>query len=425
MLTAEQNALLTRTGPGTPGGAFMRSYWQPAALSSELGIDPIPVRLLSEDFVLFRNERGEPAMLDVKCPHRGADLSYGRIENGALRCIYHGWLFGKDGTCLEQPGEPAGSTYANRVKTGGYPAVDVNGVILAYLGPGEPPPLPDFPFLLGPPEWSFATKLYHECNYLQGNEGNADPQHLSYLHRNFAAEGGSRESHALVSRDVAPRIDVEETPYGLRIYASRDVGEGEQYVRVSNIIMPNGSAFPAGLVVDPAVERLDGNTHYSMHFHVPIDDAHHWKYRILVRINGPVDQAYLAQQNESTGELPFERERASRNRYLQDRDEQRRRTFTGMGTDFQDHDRYAVESQGPIFDRSHEHLATTDKAIIAMRKQMIEAIEVVQAGGRPLMTDPREPRPCRDLVVRSMRIPAGEDPRIVVETVATGTAVSS
>jgi phthalate 4,5-dioxygenase len=108
----------------------MRRYWQPAALSSELGIDPLYVKLLGEEFVLFRDAAGAPALLDLHCPHRKTDLSYGRIENGTLRCVYHGWRFGGDGRCLEQPGEPAGSTYHDRVRQPAYPARDLGGLIL-------------------------------------------------------------------------------------------------------------------------------------------------------------------------------------------------------------------------------------------------------------------------------------------------------
>ena len=420
MLTAQENALLTQTGPGTPGGDFMRRYWQPAALSRELGADPIYVRLLSEDFVLFHNAEGEPCLLDLHCPHRKADLSYGRVENGTLRCLYHGWRFGGDGTCLEQPGEPAESTYRARIKQPAYPARDLNGVIFVYLGPDEPPAVPDLPWLTFPREHSWATKLLHECNYLQGNEGNVDPQHLSILHKTFEYDGTPRSSHLLTAFDAAPQIDVDETTYGLRIFAIRDTGAGEKYVRVSNFIMPNGSAFPAGQVVDPKQQQIDENLHYSLHFHVPIDDVNHWKYRVMFRLDGPVDVEFLERsQNDFTAESSYERKRAARNRYLQNRDEQQAKTFTGMGRNFQDHDRFAVESQGRILDRTTEKLATTDKALIAMRRQMLAAIDTVRDGGRPLMADPLVTNPCRDVVVRSTRVAAGENPHDVWRTPVT------
>src|SRR5918911_3181130 len=118
MLTKEENDLLTQVGPGTPGGDLLRRYWQPAALSEEIppGGAPIPVRLLGEDLVLFRDEDGKPGLLGLHCAHRGADLSYGRLEDGGLRCLYHGWLFNRDGRCLEQPGEPAGSQVYKKVR---------------------------------------------------------------------------------------------------------------------------------------------------------------------------------------------------------------------------------------------------------------------------------------------------------------------
>src|SRR5579884_2567691 len=136
MLTKEQNELLTRTGPGTPGGALLRRYWQPVALAEELPPDgpPLPVRVLGEDLVLFRDEYGRLGLLGLHCSHRGADLSYGRIEHGGLRCLYHGWLFDVQGRCLEQPGEPAGSTFKERIRHPAYPCREIGGLILAYLG---------------------------------------------------------------------------------------------------------------------------------------------------------------------------------------------------------------------------------------------------------------------------------------------------
>src|SRR5216684_1591436 len=150
MLTKEQNDLLTQTGPGTPGGALLRCYWQPVALAEELppGGAPLPVRVLGEELVLFRDDQGRPGLLGLHCSHRGADLSYGRVEAGGLRCLYHGWLYDAAGRCLEQPGEPAGSTFHERIRQTAYPCVERGGLILAYLGPGEAPLPPDYEFLL-------------------------------------------------------------------------------------------------------------------------------------------------------------------------------------------------------------------------------------------------------------------------------------
>src|SRR5439155_16201522 len=184
MLTREENDLLMRVGPETPGGRMLRRYWQPVALAEELpnGAAPLPVRLLGEDLVLFRDEQGAAGLLGLHCSHRGADLSYGRLEDGGLRCIYHGWLYDREGRCLEQPGEPLGSTFFQKIRHTAYPCIETGGLILAYLGPGEPPLLPGFDFLQAPPERCEVTRVIRECNYLQGNEGNFDPQHLQVLH---------------------------------------------------------------------------------------------------------------------------------------------------------------------------------------------------------------------------------------------------
>src|SRR5712692_10534968 len=149
MLSKDENDLLTHVGSGTPGGEMMRRYWQPAAISEELPPDgaPRPVRLLGEDLVLFRDEQGQPGLLGLHCSHRGADLSYGRLEDGGLRCIYHGWLYDLSGRCLEQPGEPAGSTFYEKIRHPAYPCVESGGLILAYMGPGKPPLVPAYPFL--------------------------------------------------------------------------------------------------------------------------------------------------------------------------------------------------------------------------------------------------------------------------------------
>src|SRR3954469_1605157 len=174
MLTREENELITRTGPGTPGGDLLRRYWQPVALQEDLPVDgpPQPVRLLGEDLVLFRDEQGQPGLLGIHCAHRGADLSYGRVEDGGLRCIYHGWLYDRNGRCLEQPGEPAGSTFHERIRQTAYPCEELAGMVFAYLGPGEPPLLPNYDFLHAEPGHSFVVKIYQDCSYLQGNEGN-------------------------------------------------------------------------------------------------------------------------------------------------------------------------------------------------------------------------------------------------------------
>ncbi len=318
MLTAEENELLTRISPGTPAGELLRRYWQPAALAEELPLNgaPLPVRLLGEDLVLFRDAQGEPGLLGIHCSHRGADLSYGRLEDGGIRCLYHGWLYDRSGRCLEQPGEPAGSTFHERIRHRAYPCIERAGVIFAYLGPGEPPLLPAYEFLTVPAENRFVTKLFSECNYLQGNEGNQDPVHLSFLH--FINTDAARESNQLQGRERAPRIECEPTDWGVRIYAVRPEGTDSRFVRISNAVLPNLTCFAGG--------PRDG---HSVNWHVPIDDTHHWKYTFLFRRGGPIDKQSTA-SGRAGADAAYHPIRNKGNRYLQDREEQRTFTFTGM-----------------------------------------------------------------------------------------------
>lgn len=408
MLTTEQNDLLTHTGPGTPGGALLRRYWQPVALSEEivLGSAPKPVRVLGEDLVLFRDEFGSAALLGLHCPHRGVDLSYGRIEAGGLRCLYHGWVMAKDGRCLEQPGEPAESVFKDKVRHTAYSTHERNGLVFAYLGPGAPPPVPRFPFLIAPPERVWCTKLWHECNYLQGNEGNVDPQHLSILHHFYDPREQFRDSRVIMGGDLAPKLIVEESPFGLRTYAVRKASDDEVYVRISNFVMPNGSTFDGVPMEDPAVRPPQPNEGYQAHWHVPIDDTHHYKYVIVHRYDAPADVAYLDRIVKGDVDERYARPRCAANRYLQNRAEMTTHTYTGMGPNFQDHDRFAVESEGPIFDRSTERLGTSDAGVIVMRRQMLAAIADMQAGRAPLSLAPDgEIDPVSELVVRSLRLP--------------------
>lgn len=343
MLSREQNELLTRTGPGTAGGALLRCYWQPAALAEELTGAALSLRLLAEDLVLTRD---------------------------------------------------AGGTVLLRSAQRAYPTHEAGGLILAYLGAGDPPALPTLPFLRAPLSSVWTWKLLHECNYLQGNEGNVDPQHLSFLHRFLHPLEEDRAfdaSRPFWTADLAPRIEVEERPWGLRISAIRKTNGDGEYVRISNFIMPNCSSFLGSAVVDPKVEQIPESSYYHFHWHVPIDDESHWKYRIAFRTDGPVDKAYLDSLVQAGSAGTYDRERRRENRYLQDRGEMTSRTFAGLGFNFHDHDRFAVESQGRISDRTKEHLGATDRAVAAMRKQMLQAIDDVRAGRDPLLVE-RDPR---------------------------------
>lgn len=378
MLSEEKNLLLCMTGPQTPGGRLLRSYWQPVALSDELTDDPLPVRVMDEDLVLFRDDRGRIGLLGLHCSHRGADLSYGRLEDGGLRCLYHGWLFDVAGRCLEQPAEPQGSGFKDKIQHCAYPCQEKGGFIFAYLGKGQPPHLPDYEFLNAREDLRFVSKLYQECNYLQGNEGNIDPSHLSYLHRQFVepenrtVSGSSKSPNMLYGRDVSPDIDVEETDFGVRIITRRRVDAEHQYVRISNFVMPNLSAFPG--------PSTDG---YSVHWHVPVDDHHHWKYNLIFNREKPLDRELLREREEREMVDGYRLRRNPSNRFEQNRNDLKTVSFSGMGPFFQAHDAWATSSPGPVQNRAAEHLGYGDKAIALSRQMLLRNLTVMEQGREP------------------------------------------
>lgn len=414
MLTKEENQLITLTGPGTPGGALMRCYWHPIALTDDLppGGAPVPVKILGEELVLFRDERDRPGLLGLLCSHRCADLSYGRIEDGGLRCLYHGWLYDINGRCLEQPAEPPESRYKDEIRHLAYPLIERAGLILAYLGRGKPPLLPSYECLVAAPEHRHVQKTFMECNYLQALEGDIDPAHLSYLHRFWqrrpmARKGtvpGSDKSAALLhSEDRRPRLESERTDFGVRNYAIRDAGDGTRWVRINNFIMPNkiGSVGNEGRIGEG----------YTIHWHVPVDDENHVRFDIFFNRTRPIERERY-EQELATETIDHRYRRNKRNRYLQDREQMTTTNFSGMGESNALQDAFASETPGPIHDRSREHLGTTDAHIIAARRQLLAGVAAVQAGREPIhvVRDPAQDD-MSHIVVVSEVIPPDVDHR--------------
>lgn len=388
MLSAERSEMLTLTGPGKPAGELLRRYWQPVALSREVPPDePVPIRILGENLVLFRNSDGKIGILERHCAHRGLDLSFGRVENGGLRCIYHGWLFGPDGQCLEQPGEPEGSTLCKLVRQPAYPTQEAAGMVFVYMGPGQPPKLPPLELFSAASDHVMTLRLHQECNYLQANEGNLDPTHQSFLH---GFRGGKQESaryqvpesvggtklnnHVLYAENTRPGIELEDTAFGVRALISRPIpGEGT-FLKVYNFVMPNYAVIPGGAGADG----------YSINWHVPIDDVSHWKFVIVFNRKNPVDMDRLRGAVIPEMASASETRRNKANRYLQDRADMTHGWFSGMGSNFVDHDTFATEMQGPIQDRTREMLGEGDKIIVRARKLMFGAIEDIRNNRDPL-----------------------------------------
>src|ERR687894_1080209 len=186
-MRAEQNELLTRTGPGTPMGILFRRYWLPALLASELpepDCAPVRVKLLSECLIAFRDTENRLGLIDEFCAHRGVSLWFGRNEDSGLRCPYHGWKYDVTGQCVDVPSEPVESGYAKKINLKSYPLIKIGDILWTYMGPKDKePPYPEWEFALVPPEQTFTSKRLQECNWLQAMEGGIDSSHVSLLHR--------------------------------------------------------------------------------------------------------------------------------------------------------------------------------------------------------------------------------------------------
>ncbi len=384
MLKPEDNERLVRVGPGTPAGTLYRRYWMPALLASELPENdgaPVRVRLLGEDLVAYRDTNGDVALVDAFCPHRRAPLFFGRNEECGIRCVYHGWKFDKNGDCTDMPSEPAGTPLQARVKLKAYPCVEKGGVVWTYMGPAEArPPEPDFEWLRAPATHRFVSKTFENCNYLQGLEGGLDTAHVSFLHNDNMGD-----STWLASHDKAPRLDVEVTDYGYWYSSTRSSRDNQNYVRLYQYIMPlqqmrgNVRGFNA---TPPETPKIDG------HIWAPIDDETTFVYNFMYSVepSKPLPEDYAIDYESYAGRGPedlvpgtFRLKQNQGNDYFIDRSVQRDHTFTGIkGVNTQD---FALqEGMGTIVDRSKEFLGTTDRAIVTMRRLLLDATYAAARG---------------------------------------------
>ncbi|HZT06284.1 MAG TPA: Rieske 2Fe-2S domain-containing protein [Chloroflexota bacterium] len=383
MLSTEENALLTRTGPGTPMGELFRRFWLPALLSEELpnsDCPPIRLRLLCEDLVAFRDSTGRVGILGAHCPHRGASLFFGRNEERGLRCVYHGWKFDADGHCVDMPNEPPESNFKDKVHAPSYPTRERAGLIWIYMGPADRrPSLPELEWARVPDDHRLVAKWLQETNYLQGFEGDIDTSHASFLHTYLdpSQSPGDRTIRPdLKAADRAPKIIVDQTDYGFRYGAKRRVGDGTFNWRITQWLMPTYSLI--GFIDFPANGRC----------WIPIDDEHTWTFFFHFHPERPLTEKERASFASGRAFPPhlipgtYRPLRNRENEYMLDRELQRTSTYTGI-YGVNDQDRAIQESMGAIYDRTQEHLATADTAVIAARRRLIQAVRDLQRGIEP------------------------------------------
>ena len=270
MLNKNDNETVCRVGPGTPMGRLMREYWVPALLSRELprsDSDPVRVMLLGEKLIAFRDSTGQVGLIQNHCPHRGASLFFGRNEEAGLRCVYHGWKFGVDGTCVDMPNEPAESDFRSKVKAVAYPTRERGGIVWAYLGPrATPPPLPNLEANTLPDGQGVVQAVMRECNWLQALEGDIDTSHLGFLHHGAKSPADYRAGTFAYYTvyDRAPRYQVVDTDYGAMYAAYRPAGDGQAYWRYAQFLFPFYVMIPSGVMGLQIWTRA----------WVPIDDEH-------------------------------------------------------------------------------------------------------------------------------------------------------
>lgn len=391
MLTREENDLLCRVEGDAPMGRMMRRYWIPAALSTELtaGGAPRRTRLLGEDLVAFRASDGTLGVLDEHCPHRGASLLLARNADCALTCIYHGWKIAPDGRVLDTPAEPPEHRFAERVRAPAYPVYEEGGIVWTYLGPaGTEPPHMNFDWMRRGPEHRMFLKVLENCNWVQSLEGVIDTAHSNVLHTNLikpAAVGDrtrGRDDAASLrpSDDPAPRIECENTPYGFRYAAIRRPlvdADTRDYIRVTLFVAPFFSFFPAPL----------GWTY--MQSFVPIDDEHTMFIFTQVQDTPIEDNARAARAKRAGMQIgidldgEYRKIRTSANNWLQDRAAMAAGDFTGI-KGVNNEDIAVQESMGPVYDRTKEHLAASDTAVIRMRRIMLDGLRNFLDGAPPV-----------------------------------------
>jgi 5,5'-dehydrodivanillate O-demethylase len=398
MLTRAENEALTKIGPGTPGGDLLRRYWHVVAAASELTeAHPVKaVKILDEELAVFRMPpvAGETeeryGLVSDRCPHRQTLLVHGLVDPTGIRCIYHGWKFSPGGACLEQPAEGPNSTFKDKVRIAGYSVQKLAGLLFAYLGPAPAPLLPRWDVLVREDgrRWGVIESLI-DCNWFQAMENSVDPAHLYWLHGSLGTgrspRGGERYASLGLPEEFEEEHDFIRFRYGIqkkRVVPGKTPGSpplAEEHplvfpaslrlvVAVGNIAK---QGYAAAENITPEEAKL-GYVH-SMQFRTPVDDAHTMHYNVFFL---PSDVVRTPADSDPPYEVcPFKNPDGSYNLDF----------VTAQDT-------LAWEAQGAITDRSKEHLGTSDRGLIVLRKLLEEQIEIVRSGGDPIgvIRDPQE-----------------------------------
>ena len=395
MMTREDIDFLCRVEPGTPMNAAFKRYWLVAGMSRDFpqaNSDPKRSTMLGEDYVLFRDSNGRMGCLRELCCHRGASLCLGRIEEGGIRCIFHGWKFDVDGTIIDMP-NATDDRFMKRYRQPSFPVVEKGGLIFVYLGPREEqPPFPNWRWLDFAPEQYFVAPVMYKANYIQAVDGGADSSHLTTLHQDALKRQHPATDNSVFQRimaDAAPRFDTYETEFGQFSAAFRTVTR------------PDGSTYETcktSVFAAPSTVITNGTypDQGTFAFFTPINS-----YQTIGYI-GNYDSAWTTPEEpleamrfmsidpETLDRLGFSPEtfdrpdRACReNNWRQDREGMRNGRFTGMSP-FIPEDVIVAESMGPIYDRTQESLIPADQVVVRIRRILMQMARDVRDGRQPI-----------------------------------------
>ena len=355
MLSEEENLLLCRIGPGTPMGETLRRYWHPVACSEHVTTKPLRVKVLGEELVIYRGTSGKPVVMQARCAHRSLALDFGRVEGDCLRCPYHGWLYDQTGQCVEQPAEPEGSGFKDKVRLKTYAVQELSGLIFGYLGPDPAPLLPLYDVLRMDDGAKGIQMRNINANWMNHVENILDISHLAWLHgHSFPAYGAKKVSYRWDRRDYG--VDNVMLVDGVGDVMPVDGVDGDD-THVSCYAFPTVNRFN----VPPVTPG--GPQVRSLLYRVPIDDEATQLY--FVRFTpGEKRTLPVSVRNDQLGVY-------------------KRLDSDWWGIDNSDQDRMAIEQQGVIADRANEHLGASDGGIILMRRMMREAMAAVAAGKDP------------------------------------------
>jgi len=363
MITAEENELLTRVGPGTRMGALLRRYWHPVAAAGELAKRQTKrVRLLGEDLVLFRDRSGKLGLIEESCPHRRASLGYGIPTEGGLRCPYHGWEFDAQGVCIGQPFEGERHALHGKRALAAYPVEELGGLIYAYLGPAPAPLLPRYAALIWQRAIRAVGKKVINCNWLQCMENTADPVHTEWLHGAMHEYRHEQEGIKTRIKQKHAKIAFDSFEFGIikrRLYegqpeTAHDWTIGHPLVFPNMLLTgSNGGIWKA----------------HNYQIRVPIDDEHtmHYWYHAYVPPEGAEVPPHLLTQVPPVYRPNLLDETGDYNLDLIDAQ-----------------DIMAWETQGPIADRSREMLGASDRGIVEYRRLLKRELEKIERGEDPI-----------------------------------------